>query len=373
MRAACITGGLHAKLARGIRRQEVALHHAVLHDVTALRAHTLLIERRAAHATRHVRVFLDLHVRREDFLAQRIEQKGRLAIQRPARHGLHERTQQARRQRRLEQHRALARGQPARGQTRQRTFRSILADGFRRGQIGRRALGRIPVVALHMRTRPGDRRGRNEVARIRITGHETARRSQHEVRMLRRDARAIAVADLRAHGKGSGFGSARDFDCGLRIDHPRVVELQVLRMLLQQLFFGQACAIVIRRETRNVVGSLDRGTQRGRREIRRAGVAALLAQHDRHADDLVAVLLNGLDLALAHRDRQALAFGDFRCGIGGAKLACNAQHIGGHLFELFAAVGKHRGGLGIERLRHRQSKGENGCRDFGKCGRKCPS
>ncbi len=42
-----------------------------------------------------------------------------------------------------------------------------------------------------------------------------------------------------------------------------------------------------------------------RRKVRRAGVAALLADEHRHADHLVAIVLDGLDFAAPHADGQA--------------------------------------------------------------------
>jgi hypothetical protein len=55
-----------------------------------------------------------------------------------------------------------------------------------------------------------------------------------------------------------------------------VEQVQILRIALQQLFLGQAGAIVLGREAGDVVGGFGRGAQRGRREIRRAGIAARL-------------------------------------------------------------------------------------------------
>jgi hypothetical protein len=49
-----------------------------------------------------------------------------------------------------------------------------------------------------------------------------------------------------------------------------------------------------------------------------ARIAALLAEVDRDADALVAVVFDGLDLAAAHRHRLAEALGDIRLAGAGA-------------------------------------------------------
>ncbi|MCY1233114.1 hypothetical protein D9M72_456360 [compost metagenome] len=161
--------------------------------------------------------------------------------------------------------------------------------------------------------------------------------------MLRRHAGAVAVADAWRHREGGGLGPGGDVDGALGVQRPGVEQFQVLWRAFQQFFLGQAGAIVLGREAGDVVGGLGSGAQRGRREVRGAGIAAALADHDRDPDHLVAVLLDGFHLPLAHRYRQAAAFGDLRGGVGRPKFACNAQHIGGHLAELGLGVGEMRG------------------------------
>nr|GFD57337.1 hypothetical protein [Tanacetum cinerariifolium] len=88
--------------------QEIALQYAIADDLAGLGAHAFFVEGRGADAADDVRVFDHIDVRRENRLAQRIEQEGRLAVQGAARSGLDESTDQAGRQRRFEQHRAGA-------------------------------------------------------------------------------------------------------------------------------------------------------------------------------------------------------------------------------------------------------------------------
>ncbi|MNT34762.1 hypothetical protein D3C72_1707600 [compost metagenome] len=164
--------------------------------------------------------------------------------------------------------------------------------------------------------------------------------------MLRGNARAVAVADFRRDRERGRFGATGDVDGALGVHRPRMEQVQVLRVLLEQVFLGQPGAIVLGGEAGDVVGGLGRGAQRRRREIGRAGVAAPLADHHRHANHLVAVLLDRLHLALAHRHRQAAAFGDLGGGVGRPKLACHAQHIGRHGLELVLGIGEMRGFVG---------------------------
>jgi len=64
------------------------------------------------------------------------------------------------------------------------------------------------------------------------------------------------------------------------------------------------------------------------------GVAAPLAEVHRDAQGLVAVALHVLDLALAHRDRQAGPFGDLDTGVGGAQRLREGQGVFHQLLEI---------------------------------------
>jgi hypothetical protein len=69
-------------------------------------------------------------------------------------------------------------------------------------------------------------------------------------------------------------------------------------------------------------------------------MAAALAAVDGHADALVLVLLDGLDLALAHRDRQPATLADLDRRVAGAGFLCNRQHVACELLELILGMGK---------------------------------
>ena len=70
------------------------------------------------------------------------------------------------------------------------------------------------------------------------------------------------------------------------------------------------------------------------REIRRARVAALLPEIDGDADALVAVVLDGFDLAAAHRHGLAVAFGDVGLAGTGVATAGIGENFGGDIAQL---------------------------------------
>nr|GEU28106.1 putative aminotransferase [Tanacetum cinerariifolium] len=345
VRAARVAGGVHAQLARGIRGQEVSLHHAVLDHVARARLHALVVERGRAHGADHVRVFVDLHVRRQHLPAERIDKKRGLAVQRAARRGLHVRAQQTDGQRRFKQYRAGAGGNAAGVQARQRAFGRVPADGLGRRHARRIAHRRVPVVALHVRAAPGDGRHRQRVARKRVAAHEAARVGRDEVGLLHVHARALAVGHARIDGKRGRFRALGQRRRAGRIDVPRIKQLQVGGRQFEQVGVRQPCAVVRSREAGDVVCGLHRGLERGRRKIGRAGVAAPLADVDGDAHALVAVLLDGFDLAFTYRHRQSAAFADIDRAIGAALRFGIPENVLRQLLQLFLVVHSLQGRL----------------------------
>ena len=341
VRATRIARRLHAQLAGRVSRQEIALHHAILDDVAADGFHAFFVERRGTDAADHVRIFKDLHVRRQHLRAQGIVQESGLAVQGATRGRLHIGTQQTGRQRRLEQHRTGARAQLARVQARQGAFGGVAADGFRTRHFSGVAHGRIPVVALHLRALAGDGRHGQAVAREWVAADEAARIGGHKVRLLHVHARAFAIRDTRVDGKRGRFGPLGQHDGFLGGNQPGIEQLQVAGGHFQHVRVGQARAIVLGREAGDVVGGVHRGAQGRWREIGGAGIAALLADKHGHAHALVLVLLDRLDLAFSYRHGQAAAFADFDGSVGAARFPRKRQHITGQLLQLLLTMGKY--------------------------------
>ena len=149
MAAARVAGRRHAELARRIGRQEIALQHAVLDDIALLAGHAFAVERRTSHAVGDKRHFANLHQRRENFLAQAVEQKRRFAIEAAAGYCADKAADQARGDLCFKDHRAGARVEFAPIEPSHRAGAGNTAYGFGGIQIVGVARAGIPVVALH--------------------------------------------------------------------------------------------------------------------------------------------------------------------------------------------------------------------------------
>ena len=103
---------------------------------------------------------------------------------------------------------------------------------------------------------------------------------------------------------------------------------------------GQAGRRVLGGEAGDVVRGAHRLLERGQREVRGARVAAPLADVDRDRERLVAVALDVLGLALAHRDRQAHAFGNLGDRVAGAERLRRGEGRFDEVLELVSGVGE---------------------------------
>ena len=143
-----------------------------------------------------------------------------------------------------------------------------------------------------------------------IAGDEVPGVGEHEVARRRVDVGAFRIHDLRADGKRRRLAALRQTDCFVGVEQPGMEQIDVARAPFERVFVGQARRVVLGREACDVVGRLDRLPHRALREIRRRRVTAALAEVHRDAQPLVARVLDRLDLALAHRDRQPGRFAD---------------------------------------------------------------
>jgi hypothetical protein len=185
------------------------------------------------------------------------------------------------------------------------------------------------------------------VARRRVATHETETVGRHELRLLRRDRRALGIADQRAGGEGGLLATPRRLDRVFHGQRPRMVQIQIGAVAGQQRGVGQPGAIVRGGEAGDGERRLDGLAQGLRREIGGAGVALALAAIDGDADALVAVELDGLDFIAAHADRLPEAFGDIDFAGGRPLVAGMFQDILGELLQRRERVGK-AGGFGHE-------------------------
>ena len=161
------------------------------------------------------------------------------------------------------------------------------------------------------------------MARAGVAGAEAARVGGVEMRLLRRDAGAFGIGDAPVDGERRRFAARRRSRSPARRRSPRDGtdrgRAPPPRRSARSSASGRPAAgsSAVKRAmscaARTVCSSA------AAREVGRARVAAPLADVDGDADRLVAIALDVLGLALAHRDRQADAFGDLGDGVARAE------------------------------------------------------
>ena len=133
--------------------------------------------------------------------------------------------------------------------------------------------------------------------------------------------RALGVVEPLVEREPGRLAGARTLDRFLGLDRPGVVELEVGDVAREQRGIGEPGAVV----GRGVAGDRRRLGDRlahGRgRNIRGAGRALALAEIDGDGEAAVAVVLDRVDLAHAHRRREAALQAGVGFGLAGAGLA----------------------------------------------------
>ena len=152
---------------------------------------------------------------------------------------------------------------------------------------------------------------------------------------------AFGIDDSRTHRKGGRFHATGQIDGFFGLDCPGVKEREVSRSAGERVGVGQTGKAVFAGKAGNLVGRLDGLIDGFIAEIAGAGVAFSVTDIDRDAQALVAGLLDGLDLALAHIDRQARTLGDVGGRCGGTELCRTVEHRLGEFFETGATVVEH--------------------------------
>src|SRR5690606_4539891 len=127
----------------------------------------------------------------------------------------------------------------------------------------------------------------------------------------------------------------------LGVDRPLVKDLRIPRIAGERVLVGQSRAGILGGVARDLPGGLHRLAQGRRGEIGGARVPAALADVDRDAEGLVAVLLERLDAALADVHRQPAAFGELGRGIARAELAREGEYRSGDLAQRAFVVFEH--------------------------------
>ena len=178
------------------------------------------------------------------------------------------------------------------------------------------------------------------MARARIAGEKAERIAVREMRLLQRHCRAFRIGDALVDGERRVFAGACELDRALDRQLPRMVQVKIRYFASQQPFVCQAREFVARSEFRDRQRGIRRRAHGFERKIRRARMAAPLTDVNRNAHAFVAIVFDGLDFALAHRDGLAQALRHFGFAGGSAVLARILEHIGDDCLEARRVVGE---------------------------------
>ena len=152
------------------------------------------------------------------------------------------------------------------------------------------------------------------------------------------NGRAFGVGDARIDAACGGLAAHGKLDGGLGVQPgPGVIEVQFRQRVRHARGVGEPRVRVRLGELRNCAGGLDHGIDGGAIECRARGVRLALAEIDRHADRLVALMFDGLDLAQTCGDGEPRVqrHVDFRRAR--AAFARAIEHLCRHALEHIAA------------------------------------
>jgi hypothetical protein len=124
------------------------------------------------------------------------------------------------------------------------------------------------------------------------------------------DGRAFGIADARIRIQSSLLALLRQGYRGIDRQIPRMVQVHVRAVACQHVGIGQSRAVIFGGIAGDRQGGIHRVAHRPGREIRGAGIAALLADIDGDAETFVTVVFDGFHCALAHRDTLSESFGN---------------------------------------------------------------
>ena len=155
---------------------------------------------------------------------------------------------------------------------------------------------------------------------------------------MQRDAGTLRVLDHRADIEGCLFALSCQFDGTFHCQMPRMVDIEFHWRLGQQFLLGQTGARVLGGKAGNGNRRRNGVAQGLARKIRCAGVTTTLADIGRHADALVAVVLDGIDFLTAHRNRLAEALGNIDLARGCSRRGGVIEYFLGKLAQRLLGV-----------------------------------
>ena len=150
-----------------------------------------------------------------------------------------------------------------------------------------------------------------------------------------RDGRALGVRDARVERARRVFAAQREVGRLIDVDFPWEVEVEILRVLGHELGVGETRVFVGRREAADAECFANGVLDARRREIRRARAAFALVAINGDREPAVALPLDGLELAHAHRDGQAFLVTDADLRLIGAVPARERDGLRGDVLQRF--------------------------------------
>ena len=150
--------------------------------------------------------------------------------------------------------------------------------------------------------------------------------------MLRR---AFRVAEARIDGKACRLALARDLHRLLGLQGPGMIEIQVRNVARHGLGVRQAGAFIARGVARDRAGLGHGQLDRRGAQIGGAGRALAVPEVHGHGHAAVAMVLDGVDLAQAHRHGQSLLHAGVGVGRGGTGSLRQRQRAADHLLQFW--------------------------------------
>ena len=242
-----------------------------------------------------------MHAFSRDPLADLVDQKRRLAVQRPAAHGRGQMTEQAGRGFRLEDDRRLLRLHLFGTQPPDGPLGCGSADRRGRFEVVQFTLRRIPVVALHGVVLHGDRHDAQGEAGGAVSSAESERIRIHDLAGRIGKLPALGVSNSRIRGQGGLFRLTSQRQLVLRWQGRGLVrQVEVGDVLCQGGWVGQAGDIIRRGHLGETERFLDERQQAGRCEIRGRGDGAPPSVEETQAEPAFLCVVNGFDVSESH-------------------------------------------------------------------------
>ena len=169
---------------------------------------------------------------------------------------------------------------------------------------------RVPIVTLERVFGFREHAAAHRVRARRIGADEAVRVRVDALTDAARYGRALGVRDARVERARRVLAAQREVRRLVDVDFPREIQVEILRALGHELGVGEPRVLVGRREAADADCFANGVFDAGRREIRRARAALALVAIDRDREPAIALPLDGLELAHAHRHGQAFLVAD---------------------------------------------------------------